>query len=135
MGRNETFGGRCENCTILSYMSIHVWELLTCRGAFTLERGKRPLNKTLPYSGFILWGKYFCEICEGPVFRKIFFLGHGTRRVLQIKKKAGIIMSILAYFSWAGGFPDPQGPLSDKMSSSTCTIVAANKAVSAKTQY
>ncbi len=41
-------------------------------------------------------------------------------------------MSILAYFGRAGELPDPQGHLSDKMSSST--IVAANKAISAMTQ-
>ncbi len=36
-------GGLCENCTILSYMSIHVWELLTCKGGIYIRRGgKRP---------------------------------------------------------------------------------------------
>ncbi len=43
-------------------------------------------------------------------------------------------MPILAYFSRAGGLPDPQGPLSsDKMAPST--IVVANKVVSAMAQY
>ena len=40
LGRN---GGQCENCMLLSYMSIHFLELLTCKGgAFTLERGQTP---------------------------------------------------------------------------------------------
>ncbi len=51
LGRN---GGQCENCMLLSYMSIHFLELLTCKGGgIYIRKGANTphapsLNETLP---------------------------------------------------------------------------------------